>query len=84
MERGKETGFKDKSGRNIHLDDVLQHRQGKSSDAHGGPRSSRVIIFAGKFQLVPEFQIDTKYGGITITETLCKNLVVLRCDHLPI
>ena len=83
MERGVETGFKDKFGRSIHVDDVVQHRLGTFGKASGGPSNKRVILFSGKPQLVDEANTDAKYGGTAINEKLCGYLVVLRCDHIP-
>lgn len=82
MERGQETGFKDKTGRNIHVGDILQHRLGKFGKA-GGPVNSRVIVHGGKFQVVAESDLDIERGGMTITQTWCENIVVLRCNHIP-
>ncbi len=83
MNRGTDTGFKDKANRMIHVDDILQHRLGTFGKSSGGPRNSRVIDFHGKFQLVPENQNDTKFGGNDLTSHLCQFLVVLRCNHIP-
>ena len=82
MERGQETGFKDKTGRSIHVDDILQHRLGTFGKA-GGPVNSRVIVHGGKFQVVAESDYDVERGGSAITQTLCENIVVLHCSHIP-
>lgn len=82
MERGRDTGFKDKFGRSIHVDDVLQHRLGKFGKA-GEPRNNRVIEFQGKYQLVSESEANLKYGGASLSNDICDYLVVLRCDHMP-
>ena len=82
MERGKETGFKDKAGRSIHVDDILQHRLGKFGKS-SGPVNSRVIEFHGKYQQVIEAETDLSRGGNKITEDFCKNATVLHCNHIP-
>ena len=83
MERGTETGFRDKNDQAIHVDDIVQYKLGKFGKASGGPRNSRVINFHGKFQLVDEACSDAKYGGRKLDEKTCAYLVVLRCNHMP-
>ena len=83
MERGKDTGFKDKSGRSIHVDDIVQHRLGKFGKASGGPTNRRVIEFHGKYQTVSELMFNPNIGGTNLTNDTCKHLIVFRCDHIP-
>lgn len=76
------TDFKDKSGRTIFIGDIVQHRLGKFG-LSGGAKNYRVIKFGKKYHLVNESQIDTKYGGILLTEKLCDHLVVFKSSHIP-
>jgi len=80
MEEVIDTGFKDKSGRTIHVNDVLQHRLGSSKSA--GARNFRIFKFGKKYHLANEYRGDIKYGGIRLTNVICEDSVVLRCDHL--
>ena len=85
MERGQETGFTDKTGRQIHTGDVLQHRLDKfGKAASGGPRNYRVIRFGKSVHLIPEAQVSEAFGGMKLTPILCEKLVVLRCEHMPV
>lgn len=80
MEEVINTGFKDKAGRTVHVNDVLQHRLGFSKS--GGPKNFKIIKYGKKYHLVNEYSADDKYGGIPLTNTICENSVVLRCDHI--
>lgn len=81
MEKGNDTGFKDKTNRVIHINDIVQYRLGKFGKS-GGTENFKVIQFGNKYKLINEFQVDSKLGGIVMTQVLCKYLVVIRCDHI--
>ncbi len=58
MEKGIDTGFKDKSGKVIHIDDIIQYRLGKS-----GGTKMRVIKVGKKYRLVTDSYYNSLYGG---------------------
>jgi len=82
MDQMIDTGFKDKTGRSIHVGDIVQHRLGKFGKS-GGSHNLKVIIFGKKYHLVGESDTDTKYGGTLLVEKLCDNLVILTSDYVP-
>ena len=80
MEKGLDTGFKDKSGKNIHVGDTIQHRLGKFGKA-GGPINKRVIKSGKKYYLVLESDHNNKYGGIELSDRICQKSVIIDCRH---
>lgn len=82
MEKGEDTGFKDKSGRNIHVDDIIQHRLGKFGKKSGGPTNDRVVKLGKKYRLVPESNSDIT-PGVPLVDNLCRYIVVINCRHIP-
>jgi len=82
MEKGEDTGFKDKSGRNIHVDDVIQYRLGKYSKKSGGPTNDRVVKLGKKYRLTPESSSDVM-SGVPFVDSLCRYIVVINCRHIP-
>lgn len=82
MEELIKTNYRDKTGREIHVGDIIQHRLGKFGKS-GGAQNFKVIQFGEKHHLVPESQTDNKYGGTLLTEQLCEHSVVVKSNFLP-
>jgi hypothetical protein len=74
------TGFSDKTGRKIHIGDVVQHRLGKFGKS-GGTKNFTVINVGKKYKLVEGSLADSKYGGVVITEKICEYLVVIDSKY---
>jgi len=82
MESENNTGFKDKTGHALYVDDIVQHRLGNFGKS-GGSSTFKVIRFGKKYNLVAESSNDNKYGGTALTQNICENLVVIKSNHLP-
>ena len=80
MDTDKFTGFADKTGRKIHVGDIVQHRLGKFGKS-GGTKNFTVIKYGKKYELVEGSVQDNKYGGIALTEKLCEYLVVIDSEY---
>lgn len=82
MEEFIKTNYMDKTGREIRVGDIIQHRLGKFGKS-GGPQNFKVIQFGKRYHLIPDSRTDTKYGGILLTKQLCEHLVVVKSNYLP-
>lgn len=82
MGEGARTNFVDKTGRRIHVGDIVQHRLGKFGKS-SGPQSFKVIQFGKNYHFVPESRADVTYGGILLKKQLCEHSVVVRSEYVP-
>jgi len=76
------TGFTDKTGRDIHIGDIVQHRLGKFNKASAGPSRTVVSRYGKKIVLAPESQPDSLASSATLNKSIAQYLTIIDCAHL--
>ena len=76
-----DTGFYDKTGKPIHVGDVVQYRLGKFGKS-GGSILKRVEKCGKRFCLVDESLSASQHTGVKINDATCQYLVVIDCRHM--
>lgn len=74
------TEFVDKSGRTIHIGDVIQYRLGVNG-LSGGPQRFRIIRFGKHVHAVAEHETNPNYGGIRLASLPAEYIVVVKTDY---
>lgn len=72
-----DTGFKDKTGKAIHIDDIVQHRLGKFGKS-GGATTKRVIKSGKRFVLA---DVSNGTYGSRLSDDITPYLVIIDCPH---